>query len=97
MKKILFISPKGIAVNLAIKELQRLAEADGVSVEIKVMNDVDARHHLDEFDLVLVSPHYRFLLNLSQSYPHRPDLQIEVVDSKTFGVLDAQAMFSKIK
>jgi len=90
MKKVLIISTPSIASQRLIENTHKALEQKNIKVEIDCMSENKARKHLEDYDLILIDPVLRFLLNL-KNFPSG-NLNIAVIDSFDYGKLDGQAI-----
>ena len=91
MKKVLLISPQVTATKILVDRTKRLAQSQGISMEISTMSETQGRKYINDYDVVLLSPQLRFLVSNRQKLGARDGLPIDVLNSKDFGSLDAEA------
>ncbi|MCL2574538.1 MAG: hypothetical protein FWE34_08320 [Defluviitaleaceae bacterium] len=96
MKKVLLVSPQAAATKLLLERTRQLAESQGIAVDISTMSEAECHEHINNFDLVLLSPHLRFLMSNKQMLSIKDDLPVEVLDSRDFGGLNAEALLQTI-
>ena len=97
MKKVLLITMSTAAAKLFTVRTAAALKRKSLSAEITAMNAENGLNNLDNFDMVLLAPHKRFLLNKPSKLSELNDKPVEVVDSRDFANLNGEAAANLIE
>ena len=101
MKKILMISNITIAAQTLTERIRRTAKERALDIDIMLLSEAEgiqhAREHVGEFDMILLAPNLRYLLNVSDVLRGRnTPPPVVVIESVNFGNLDVSAVMEQI-
>jgi len=94
MKKVLIISTMSIASEVLANRTAQAVKKRNLPVEITLMPEKESMELLHKFDILLLSPHLRFLLGNPDGLGNLP---VEVINSVDFGNLNGSAVADAIE
>ena len=94
MKKVLLISAPTIATKMLSKQI--VDAADG-QIEMAVLPESVARDRVAEFDILLLSPGLRFLLDRPDRINMPENMPVAVLDSRHFGDINGEEIYAQIR
>lgn len=99
MKRVLFVSPAAAASHVMLELLQKTIEKNGDDIEVHIDFFCDSKSDMGfgSYDLIMLSPHFRFLLNRRDSLQMKKDARMMAISSMDFGDLNGGVIYSKIK
>ena len=99
MKKVLFIAPSHMSTTKLVERTIDIAKESGVEIYIEIADEAEGLRRIasEPFDVLLINPMLRYLLNNKKenaAIPRR--MPTVVVDSVIYGKLDGRALFNLI-
>ena len=94
MKKVLIISTISIASEVLANRTAQAIKERNLPVEITLLPEKESMEMLNKFDMLLLSPHLRFLLGNPEELGNLP---AEIINSVDFGNLDGNAVADTIE
>jgi len=92
MKKVLLISIPAIATTILTERIIAAAKKQGASIELTTLPEAEGLARINEFDVLLLPPYLRYLLNRRKNLGAKRELVVKVIDSVPFGSLDGEAV-----
>lgn len=86
--KITLFCNAGMSTSLLVKRMQDQAKLDGKDYDINAYGLTNAIDKAPEADVILVGPQVRHALEQIQGYA--PNVPIESIDMRTYGMMDAK-------
>jgi len=96
MKKVLLISIPVIATTILSKRMADAAKAQQLDIELTILAESEGLARINEFDVLLLPPYLRYLLNRRKNLGAKRELVVKVIDSVPFGNLDGEAVLKII-
>ncbi|MDR2167918.1 MAG: hypothetical protein LBE35_08745 [Clostridiales bacterium] len=98
MKKILFITSQYRATDILVQRTMDMAKKEGIELKFEVKGETEAFALLaqEDFDLILLNPMLRFLVNNTGENALPKGIRVETIGSKTYGSLDAASLLQLI-
>jgi len=87
MKKIMLVCSAGMSTSLLVTKMAKVAESRNLEAEIFAVSEADSKNHLD-VDVVLLGPQVRFLLKKMKSTFNPKGIEVEVIASINYGLMD---------
>ena len=96
MINVLMISMPAIATTILAKRVKAAARERQFAMELTVLSESEGLTCINEFDMLLLPPHLRHLLNMRTGFGARDGLVVKVIDSTIFGDLNGEAVLDVI-
>lgn len=96
MKKVLFVCSAGMSTSLLVEKTQKAAKEKGIELDITAMSEAEAKNHLDECSVILLGPQVRFLLGGIKKSVEGKGINVEVIDSMSYGRMDGEGVLKQI-
>lgn len=96
MKKVLFVCQAGMSTSLLVTKTLEAAKAKGVELTIEAYSEAEAKNHLDGVSVILLGPQVRFLLGNIKKMVEGKNINVEVIDSISYGRMDGNALLKQI-
>jgi len=97
MKNVLMISMPAIATTILAKRVKAAAHERQFAMELTVLSESEGMPCINEFDILLLPPHLRHLLNMRKGFGAEDGLIVKVIDSTIFGDLNGEAVLNIIQ
>ena len=98
MKRILFITSGSHATDVLVKNTLSAAEIAGVEMKFEIADEAEGLrlYKQENFDILLLSPLLRFLLNEKGESEIPKKSPIEVVENTIYGSLNGEGLFKLV-
>ena len=98
MIKVLFITTPSAAAQILVERVLEEAKKDSMELSIEIASEEEGFERLapEDFDLLLLCPTLRFLLNRPEKMEAFKEIPMAVVDSINYGALDGRALLKLI-
>ena len=91
--KILLVCSAGLSTSMIVQKMKEVAKQEEVDVEILAVSESESDNHIPNSDAILLGPQIRFKLNqMKMDYPTKP---IEVIDMRSYGMMDGKAVLTQ--
>lgn len=97
MKKILFICQAGMSTSLLVSKTLEAAKQKGVDIEITALPEAQAKNNLEGVSAILLGPQVRFLLGNIKKLVEGKGINVEVIDTVSYGRMDGNAVLKQIQ
>jgi PTS system cellobiose-specific IIB component len=95
MKKIRLFCSAGMSTSLIVTRMQTEAAKQGLDYDIAAYSIQQEADEGPSADCILLGPQVRFNLNqVKQMFPDKP---IDVIDMRSYGLMDAKAILEQAK
>lgn len=88
---ILLICSAGMSTSLMVAKMREVASEEGYEANIWAVAEVEAADEVKKADVVLLGPQIRF--KLAQIRNMCPDKPVDAIDMRSYGMMDAKAVF----
>lgn len=86
-EKILIACNAGISTSMLVRDMRVVAQNKGVTCDIDAKDVGEAKRHLDQVDLLILSPQVRHEESIIHSL--KPELPVYVMEMKDYGALNS--------
>lgn len=93
MKKILLICAAGMSTSMLVKKMQEASKEMGIETEIRAVGDAESAEIIKLFDIVLLGPQVRFILNKTQAAAG--DIPVRVIDMMLYGTMNGKEVLKE--
>lgn len=87
MKKILLACNAGMSTSLLVERMKKYAADNNIECEILAMGATHAEKVLDEWDVCLLGPQVRYMLDRMKKASSTP---VVVIDTRAYGLMDGE-------
>jgi PTS system cellobiose-specific IIB component len=92
----MFVCCSGMSTSLLVKKVNRVAEEQGVTVDLFAMSEVEARKDLQQADILLLGPQVRYLESGFKKALQGSPTKVGVVDMLAYGRMDGEKVLQQI-
>ncbi|MET3698795.1 PTS system cellobiose-specific IIB component [Bacillus oleivorans] len=93
--KIILVCSAGMSTSMLVQRMRKAADEKGVSATIQATSEADLANHLDQTDVILVGPQVRYLAPKIKEKAAPHGIQVEVIDSLAYGMMDGGKVFEQ--
>lgn len=95
MKKIVLLCCQGMSTSMLVSKMQKAAADQGLAYDIAAHPIASAASVGADADLILLGPQVRF--QQSKVQKELPDHRVEVIDMKSYGLMDGNGVVNQCK
>jgi cellobiose PTS system EIIB component len=93
--KIILVCSAGMSTSMLVQRMRIVAGEKGVIATIHATSEADLVNHLDQTDVILVGPQVRYLAPKIKEKAAPLGIQVEVIDSMAYGMMDGGKVFEQ--
>lgn len=95
MYRILLACSAGMSTSLLVNNMKKEAAAQGLDVEIQAVPVAEAEVVFTAWNVVLLGPQVRFLLNKFKDLGSSAGIPIDIIDMKMYGMMDGKGVLAQ--
>lgn len=93
--KIILVCSAGMSTSMLVQRMRKAAEERGVNATIDATSEADLNNHLEKTDVILIGPQVRYLAPKIKEKATPHGIQVEVIDSLAYGMMDGDKAFEQ--
>lgn len=87
MIRIMLACAGGFSTSLLMNKMRDEAKKQGIEVTVNAIGEMSVSEHLDEFDVLLLGPQVRYVLNDIRKIVG-PNIPVDVIDMHDYGTMN---------
>lgn len=95
MRKILLVCSAGMSTSMLVKRMETAAQRQDYEVKIEAHSISEARTIGHQWDIILLGPQVKYLLNEMKSY--FSDKPVDSIEMRSYGRMDGEAVLKQAK
>lgn len=88
MKKILLVCGNGASSGFLAANMRKYSQKNDLDISVEAHSQTELADYIDDFDVVLVGPHLKFMLDDLKTIADSSNVPISTIDQMTYGTLD---------
>lgn len=101
MKTIVLACSAGMSTSLLVTKIKQAADAEGVEINIYAIPEAKIDQEVtelgDNLKVLLLGPQVRYMLDSTKKKHDGKGFFIDVIDMKSYGMMDGVAVFNTVK
>lgn len=96
-KKILLVCGAGASSGFMAASARKAAKKKGLNYEIKARSEAELSKTLSAYDLLLIAPHLKYMLDEVKEIGAGAGISFDVIPQRVYGALDGQGLIEFIQ
>lgn len=90
MKRILLICGNGASSGFLAANMRKYSLKSAIEITVEAHSQTELADYIEDFDVVLVGPHLRFMFDDLKKMTDKYDKPIDILDQLTYGTLNGE-------